>query len=85
MKEKQFRIAISGVPHYYAVFKVKYVPGHVRCTDLEVGDLMYWNQHRAQMVRVQNSMCLRIDASELDFITYMTVAEMQEVNHVKNA
>jgi len=85
MKINQFNIAIAGIPRRYAVFKVNRVPGHIVCADLEVGDLMYWNNHRGQMVRVHNSMCLSVEPMDLDFITYMTVGEMQEVTHVSNA
>ncbi|MCK5642091.1 MAG: hypothetical protein KAJ19_14905 [Gammaproteobacteria bacterium] len=84
MKSRQFHIAIKGVPRYYAVFKVKQVPSEIRSGDLVIGDLMYWNQHRTQMVRVQNSVCFPIGASDLDFITYMTTAEMQEAYVVTN-
>ena len=85
MKARQFAIAISGVPRYYAVFKVRQVPNCVQPCDLKIGDLMYWSHHRSQMVRVQNMMCLAIDARHIDFVTYMTTAEMQEATHVKNA
>ena len=46
---------------------------------------MYWNCHRAHMVRIENSMCLAVDAEHLDFITYMTQYEMQEATSDINA
>lgn len=86
MREHQFRLAVSNVPHQYAVFKVKRVPArYIVDKKLEQGDLMYWNQHRSQMVRVRNSMCLQVDPEHLDFVAYLTVTQMQEVTHVTNA
>jgi len=85
MKNKQYHIAIAGVPRYYAVFKVKQVPDWLRVDQLTVGDLMYWSQFRSQMVKVQNSICLQVRAEHLDFVAYMTTAEMQEATYVTNA
>lgn len=76
MRQEQFEIAIAGVPRYYAVFKVREVSDWVE-GDLAIGDLMYWNSFRAQMVRVKNSMCLPIEPECLDFVSYMTFTEMQ--------
>jgi len=77
MKEKQLRIAISGVPRYHAVFKIEQVPERYACA-LRIGDLVYWNEFRAQMVKVKNSMCFQVQAEHVGFITYMTTIEMQE-------
>ena len=85
MKPRQFAIAISGVPRYYAVFKLRQIPNWYGSERLAAGDLMYWNDHRSQMVRIQDSRCVDVHAEHLDFVTYMTVEEMQEATHVKNA
>lgn len=80
MKQKQFNMAISGVPNYYAVFEVKRVPSKYKEAPLELGDLMYWNNFRSQIVRVRNSMCMQVDAQDLNFVGYMTQSQMQEAD-----
>lgn len=83
MKEAQFIIARDGVPRYWACFRVRKVPFGME-SRLAVGDLMYWNIYRWQMVKVSSSMCLTVEAEHLDFVAYMTHDEM-EVANVANA
>lgn len=44
------------------------------------GNLLYWNNFRAQLVRVKTSMCMQVDASDLDFVGYMTQPQMKEAD-----
>lgn len=81
MKQQQFRLAIAGVPNYYAVFRLKRVPSQYEDCPLNVGDVMYWNNFRSQIVRVRNSVCMQIEARDLTFVSYMTVVEMREADN----
>lgn len=77
MRQAQFDIAIGSVPKHYAVFRVTSVPKYIRY-GLEVGEIVWWNEHRTCMIKVKTGMSVVLACSFLEFVSYQTANEMED-------